>query len=135
MRKIKFRGISIVLDEFVYGYLSYDKSKGVDIIDGYTVYRYSISQFTGLYDKDENDKDRKEIYEGDIVELKSNIGKTKYFNKYVIKWSDDECSFILYDDEESEYYGFKNLTKKLIEDKELKVIGNIYENKYRNNGK
>ena len=124
MRIISFRGLDSNTNKWLYGYLSWYESpeKGL-FINGKPVIPESVGQFTGLYDID-----GKEIYEGDVVRLKFNIGKIENFNNYEIRWSDDECSFVLHD-EESEHYGSKTLTRKLIRDKELKVIGNIYENK------
>jgi uncharacterized phage protein (TIGR01671 family) len=129
MRTIKFRGFSKEEDQFVYGFLFKDSeyyivenNSTINIMYNILVEKDSVGQFTGLYDIN-----GKEIYEGDIVRLKSNIGKVDYSNDYVIIWSDEECSFVLYE-EDSEYYGSKTLTRKLIKDKELVVIGNFYEN-------
>ena len=122
MRAIKFRAFKLGIKEFVYGLLSTYKY-GYFNIEGFAVEKETIGQFTGLLDFEGN-----EIYEGDIVRLKSNIGKIENSNNYEIRWSDDECSFVLHD-EESEHYESKTLIRKLIRDKELKVIGNIYENK------
>lgn len=130
MRIIKFRGFTTDLKYNVWNYGFLVGKRIYEIVletsgfeFGNDVDPKSIGQFTGLYDVD-----GKEIYEGDIVRLKSNIGKIENFNNYEIRWSDDECSFVLHD-EESEHYGSKTLTRKLIRDKELKVIGNIYESK------
>lgn len=38
MREIKFRGFSVALDEFVYGFLEYNKQDKLYFIDGYIVY-------------------------------------------------------------------------------------------------
>ena len=139
MRTIKFRGVYATANRGEGEYLLFkcgclithfehpfqracileDDEKMCDAI--FNIDPSTIGQFTGLYDTW-----GKEIYEGDIVRLKSIIGKRDNFNDYEIKWSADECSFVLYDDE-SENYGSKNLSKKIIKDKELKVVGNIYE--------
>ena len=127
MREIRFRGLRIDGKGWVYGgyfqhtpdedgviYYIFDFNEGaVEVITE------SVGQFTGLYDKN-----GKEIYEGDIVSYKRNVGNwtgkslttiheiifTEEINAFVMK---DNSSYIKL----RKHWGY-----------EYEVIGNIYKN-------
>lgn len=116
MREIGFRGKSILLKEFVYGFiLQYEA--GTFITDGIILSQVdpeTVGQYTGL-----TDKNGKQIFEGDILlwkYLPSSKGKNMlvdYENKFagfVVKFEDKE-------------HGIWNEFCKTVE-----VIGNIYDN-------
>lgn len=131
--KNKFRGFSERLNKLVYGYLVEDcmiVNGIVEVNDQYisiesweTVVPESVGQYTGL-----KDLNGVEIYEGDIVEFcdfdslrtggntsdKTRKAKVVFIQGgYFVKEGDYEA--LLYD--------------ALINDSELTIIGNIYQNK------
>lgn len=122
MRKIKFRAYLKSAQKMV-------RVTGFDFDDKYGEWEYEqdgeyctiaeefieLMQYTGV-----NDKNNKEIYEGDIVEYKNH----KYFSSsgiYEISYSEGECAFVC---EKSNPYNY------LFPDvwSNCKIIGNIYEN-------
>lgn len=117
MRAIKFRGKSILTDEWFYGDLvhSADKKRTAilvndkDSYDECEVVPETIGQFTGLYDCD-----GKEIFEGDILDFNGLTVEVRFvrgaFALLVNGNLDDE----LYGDCRTDLFA--------------KVIGNVYEN-------
>ena len=117
MREIKFRGKSILTDEWFYGDLvhSADKKRTAilvndkDSYDECEVVPETIGQFTSLYDCD-----GKEIFEGDILDFNGLTVEVRFvrgaFALLVNGNLDDE----LYGDCRTDLFA--------------KVIGNVYEN-------
>ncbi len=100
MRVIKFRAWSKYNQGMRYNILNLGKFKNEF---------WERMQFTGL-----KDKNGKEIYEGDIIEYKNVL--------FVVEWEKEFCQFKLSFIEKE---GFLDLGYKT---RELKIIGNIYEN-------
>ena len=85
---------------------------------------YILEQFTGL-----RDKNGREIYEGDIVNIVQRPCWYKGYEKTVVKW--DEIGFYPWTDVSSEI-DRDYLASRLPED--IEVIGNIHENPELLNG-
>lgn len=117
-REIKFRGQQINTKKWVYGYLY--RNKGLYVIceniryaEEEPILLDTVGQYTGLHDKN-----GKEIFEGDIVKVDSNMLKMTG----IVTYNDNEAMFVLED-----------LSDKIEEcllymQEDLEVIGNIYDN-------
>ncbi len=91
-REIKFRGISYLTNEWIYGYLS--KKESIFHIANTFVKEDSIGQFTGLFDMNGT-----EIYEGDLLNIGANEFGFIVDNKnenviYEVRF--EGCEYILY---------------------------------------
>lgn len=132
MRTIKFRGLGISNEEWLYGNLvivddEYHILEGETEAHNYNkVDKESVGQFTGLYDIN-----NKEIYEGDIVHYKE-----LSFDKYKVKYH--QGTFIIepfdtgytLEDPLEESYSLDTFCVDFETTKtKFKIVGNFYENK------
>ena len=122
MRTYKFRGKSLLLDfqgtTFVYGSLVMENkipfikefNKAIGVVDYHQVIKETVGQFTGL-----QDKNGKDIYEGDI--LRNESGDTI---KCVFEIKDSHSAFSLIDEKNPRRMYFSIHIS-------FKIIGNIHE--------
>jgi uncharacterized phage protein (TIGR01671 family) len=109
-REIKFRGLTISEAGWVYGTPTIYRSGRAGIFDmesAYYIDPKTLTQFTGLHDKN-----GKEIYEGDIVQLNDLVCP--------ITWDDGGYQMIT-----SSNQGKSSAIQERL--RRFQVIGNIYE--------
>lgn len=125
MRQIKFRGLRTDGKGWVYGYyykLTESQHYILKDIHRWSVIPASVSQFTGLHDRN-----GKEIFEGDIIEFKTrryHLGYDKGLQTIKFKSAVDyeDGSFVLTEKQKNDTY------LEAINDSS-NIIGNIHENK------
>jgi uncharacterized phage protein (TIGR01671 family) len=125
-REIKFRGKRNSNEEWVYGLPSYGSGGAVGRITGWTepgddsigayfdveVIPESIGEFTGV-----KDRNRKEIYEGDIIRMDNMLFTITYLNdSFLGKAHGNHFRYKI-----KEHYSFYPYS-------DVEVIGNIYDN-------
>ena len=116
MREIKFRAWNEKDEKMYYnGYFTIDNSEPSWLFESDKVSFHShfgtIMQFTGL-----KDKNGKEIYEGDVLEINGIIGEVVFDN--------DEASFRFETNKDISYWN-KDWTQRLLR---TEVLGNKFEN-------
>lgn len=123
MRNIKFRGKCNGTGEWVYGDLVRNVEGAYAIIPPYQMNMHNtcsdyevdpdtIGQFTGLHDKN-----RKEIYEGDVIIQQAYSGKKPMLVRF------EHGAFVT-----GEHSGSSTATRPMLIQKRCEVLGNIYDN-------
>ncbi len=148
-REIKFRGKSVGSPNWVYGFYLQNKAgeafiRSTENFETYWVLEETLGEFTTRHDKN-----KKEIYEGDIVKLpysplSSNPNIIEYFDIGVVVFPfyvqmKFKCSKIL--DEEKKLSHHRNrkevytlngkqdyISRDALFDSRIEVIGNIHDN-------
>lgn len=110
MREIKFRAWSPKFKTMVFMSLLPTGDKTVQ--ETYVYSETTLMQYTGL-----QDKNGKEIYEGDVVRVTDDVGNK---DNIEMKWSSKRGNHMI-----GYWAGFSVLDRK---SEEAEVIGNIYEN-------
>lgn len=136
-REIIFRGLRTDKNEWVYGDLihgvGWKKGKmymlpeninqeGCHHLDGFEVIPESVGQFTGL-----QDKNGKEIYEGDILGDWTDIDGKMEQSRQAVFWHEVEGQWMLDNSFHQDRSHFFSLAGEL-RDFEYEIIGNIHEN-------
>ena len=110
MRELKFRAWDNNDKRYRYAFNMDDFGKVIEYVDGEKVYMpYIIEQYTGL-----KDKNGKEIYEGDILQIDDHI-----LGDFVVVWHNFGWKI-------KRSVGYEPLSVHKSED--CTVIGNIHEN-------
>ena len=140
-REIKFRGISTVLNKWVFGYYWKQNEDGsahimtdVPFNINFEVNPDTASQFTGLYDCD-----GKEIYEGDVIEFtdKWEWYRSEYYAKFMFARGEELKKLQKEFDElpphrrvvELDLYEGHNISQSDNESGYWRVIGNIWDDR------
>ena len=129
MRKILFRGKSIITNEWVYGGIVHQTDFYGDIVDRYyivdgtdtrdydigyseRVIPETVGQYTGV-----TDKNGTKIFDGDVIQVDEIEDQN-----FVVAWNNDDAGFELADD------GIYLPLFGTVSVQNIKVVGNIHDN-------